>query len=119
MMKKQLVIPALAFAMATSSFVTAQPFAAAPAPAFQDHERSWDTPPADFREVQTQGFHDGVEGARKDYDKHRRPDVNDRDEYRHPHVAPSLQADYRDGFRQGYEKAWDHMMHANSNDAPR
>jgi hypothetical protein len=120
MKKKYLAVPVLSFALATSGFAMAQPFAA-PAPAFQDHDRDhdWDTPPAEFREVQRQGFHDGIEGARRDYDKHHRPDVNNRDEYRHPHVAPSLQADYREGFRQGYQTAWDHMMHANSNDAPR
>jgi hypothetical protein len=120
MISSKLVIPALALALATPGFATAQPFAVS-APALQDHDRddhdrdhNWDTPPAEFREVQRQGYHDGLEGARKDYDNHRRPDVNNRDEYRHPHVAPSLQADYREGFRRGYETAWDHMMHANS-----
>jgi hypothetical protein len=90
----------------------AQPFSA-PAPAFQDHDhdRDWDTPPQEFREVQRQGYHDGIDGARKDYDNHRRPDVNNRDEYRHPHVAPSVQGDYREGFRRGYENAMEHMMH--------
>jgi len=116
-MKKKLAVSALAFALTTSGFAMAQPFTAAPASAFQDHD--WDTPPSDFREVQRQGFHDGIEGARKDYDNHRRPDVNNRDEYRHPHVAPSLQSDYREGFRRGYQTAWDHMMHANANDGPR
>jgi hypothetical protein len=116
-MKKKLAVSALAFALTTSGFAMAQPFTAPPASAFQDHD--WDTPPSDFREVQRQGFHDGIEGARKDYDNHRRPDVNNRDEYRHPHVAPSLQSDYREGFRRGYQTAWDHMMHANANDGPR
>ena len=51
-----------------------------------------------------------VEGARKDYDNHRRPDVNNRDEYRHPHVPASARGDYRDGFRRGYETAMDHLM---------
>jgi hypothetical protein len=109
-MRKYLAIPAIAFALATSGIVNAQPLAA-PAPSYQDH--GWDTPPQEFREVQRQGYHDGIEGARKDYDNHRRPDVNNRDEYRHPHVAPSVQGDYRDGFRRGYETAMDHMMHAN------
>jgi hypothetical protein len=86
-------------------------------PASQDHDRDrghdWNVPPEEFREVQRQGYHDGIEGARKDYDNHRRPDVNNRDEYRHPHVAPNAKGDYRDGFRRGYETAMDHMMHAN------
>jgi hypothetical protein len=113
MMRKQLAIPALAFALATSGFAMAQPFAAT-APAFQDHDRDrdrdWDTPPQEFRDIQRQGYHDGVEGARKDYDNHRRPDVKNRDEYRHPHVPESARADYREGFRRGYDTAWDHLM---------
>ncbi|HWW97896.1 MAG TPA: hypothetical protein VNY74_09365 [Edaphobacter sp.] len=91
----------------------AQPFAA-PAPAFQDHDRDhdrdWNMPPQELREIQREGFHDGIEGARKDYDNHRRPDVSNRDEYRHPHVPGNARADYREGFRRGYETAMDHLM---------
>jgi hypothetical protein len=39
--------------------------------------------------------------------------VNNRDEYRHPHVADSAKADYREGFRKGYETAMDHLMNVN------
>jgi hypothetical protein len=93
----------------------AQPLAS-PSSAFQDRDRDrdWDMPPQEFRDIQRQGFHDGIEGARKDYDNHRRPDVNNRDEYRHPHVAASAHADYREGFRRGYEVAMDHLMNVNS-----
>jgi hypothetical protein len=82
--------------------------AAAAAVAAQDHGQ-WDTPPQEFREIQRQGFHDGVEGARKDFDNHRRPDVDNRDEYRHPHVPESERSDYREGFRRGYEQAVQHL----------
>jgi hypothetical protein len=113
MMRNQLAISALALVLSTSGFAMAQPFAA-PAPAFQyqdhDHDRDWNQPPQEFREIQQKGYHDGIEGARKDYDNHRRPDVNNRDEYRHPHVPDSAKADYREGFRSGYQTAWDHMM---------
>ena len=117
MMRNQLAIPALLLALATPSLVTAQPFAA-PAPAIQDHDRDhdrdrdhdWNIPPQEFREIQRQGFHDGIEGARRDYDNHRRPDVNNRDEFRHPHVPDSARADYREGFRRGYETAMDHLI---------
>jgi hypothetical protein len=113
MMRNQLAISALALALSTSGFAMAQPFAAA-APAFQDHDRDhdrdWNLPPEEFRDIQRQGYHDGIEGARKDYDNHRRPDVNNRDEYRHPHVPESARADYREGFRRGYDSAWDHLM---------
>ena len=109
-MRNQLAIPALALALATSGFAATQPFAASPAAAIQDHDRNWDAPPQEFRDIQRQGYHDGIEGARKDYDNHRRPDVNNRDEYRHPHVPDSAKADYREGFRRGYEAGMDHLM---------
>jgi hypothetical protein len=113
MIRNQLAVSALVLALSTSGFAMAQPFAAS-APAFQDHDhdhdRDWNLPPQEFREIQQKGYHDGIEGARKDYDNHRRPDVNNRDEYRHPHVPESARSDYREGFRRGYETAWDHMM---------
>jgi hypothetical protein len=113
MIRNQLAISALALTLSASGFATAQPFSA-PAAAIQDHDRDhdhdWNLPPQEFREIQQRGYHDGIEGARKDYDNHRRPDVNNRDEYRHPHVPESARGDYREGFRRGYETAWDHMM---------
>jgi hypothetical protein len=113
MIRNQLAISALALTLTASGFATAQPFSA-PAAAIQDHDRDhdhdWNLPPQEFREIQQKGYHDGIEGARKDYDNHRRPDVNNRDEYRHPHVPESARADYREGFRRGYDTAWDHMM---------
>ncbi len=78
-----------------------------PPPAYQG---GWDQPPAEFREIQRQGFHDGVEGARHDFDHHRAPNVNNRDEYRHPHVPPSARADYRLGFHRGYDVAMNHLL---------
>jgi hypothetical protein len=35
--------------------------------------------------------------------------VNNRDEYRHPHVSPSAREDYREGFRRGYDAAMRHL----------
>ncbi len=87
--------------------VTAQE---APRPEYSHEQSGWDAPPSEFREIQRQGYHDGIEGARKDFDNHRRPDVNNRDEYRHPHVAESAREDYREGYRRGYEKGMDHLM---------
>lgn len=80
-----------------------------PPPGFTQEPDGWDRPPSEFREIQRQGFHDGVEGARKDFDHHRAPNVNDREEYRHPHVSPSGRDDYREGFRRGYEVAMNHL----------
>jgi hypothetical protein len=107
-MRNRLAVSALALALAMSGVVIAQPYAAPSLAYGQDH--AWDTPPQEFRDIQRQGFHDGIEGARKDYDNHRRADVNNRDEYRHPHVPESARADYREGFRRGYEAAMDHLM---------
>ncbi len=74
-----------------------------------DHHDDWDQPPREFREIQRQGFHDGVEGAKKDFDHHRMPDVNNRDEYKHPNVPKSDREDYREGFRRGYDAAMAHL----------
>jgi hypothetical protein len=73
-------------------------------------QQGWDAPPHEFSEIQRKGFHDGVDGARKDFDRHRAPNVEDRDEYRHPHVDASARDDYRAGFRRGYDAAMNHLQ---------
>lgn len=70
----------------------------------------WDAFPNEFNDIQRRGFHDGIEGARHDYENHRPPDVNNRDEYRHPHLPPDAREAYRDGFRRGYDRAMAHLM---------
>jgi hypothetical protein len=85
--------------------------AGSPAAGVAQERGDWDAPPPEFREAQRQGFHDGVEGARRDFDNHRPPNVKNRDEYRHPHVPRDQREDYREGFRQGYDRA---MAHLNS-----
>ena len=101
------------FAFSLACFVPGKAIAAAgPAAGAQydhDHDHNWDAPPAEFREAQRQGFHDGIEGARKDFDNHRPPNVENREEYRHPHIAHDLREDYRDGYRAGYERAMTHL----------
>lgn len=78
----------------------------------------WDAPPPEFQEVQRRGFHDGIEGARKDFDNHRPPNPNNRDEYRHPPVERSLRGDYRNGFARGYQVSMNHILHANGGPRP-
>src|SRR5271168_4845164 len=68
----------------------------APAPGYGAHGNSWNAP-SEFNEAQRHGYQDGEEGARKDFENHRRPDVNNRDEYRHPKVSKVLRNDYREG----------------------
>src|ERR1700748_557594 len=100
-------VPILAIALVTPSFAVSQSYA--PPPPGYGQAGGWDVPPQEFRDIQRQGYHDGIEGARKDFDNHRRPDVNNRDEYRHPHVPASARDDYREGFRRGYETAMSHL----------
>lgn len=53
--------------------------------------------------MEQRGFYDGVKGADRDFQNRRRPDVNNRDEYRDPDGMPRwAQHEYREGFRRGY-----------------
>lgn len=115
------ILPLMAAVLGVSGVVVAQgrgPYqpvdgvaATAYAQDYDHHDHDdWDQAPHEFREIQRKGFHDGVDGARKDFDNHRRPDVNNREEYRHPDVPRSEREDYRDGFRRGYEAAMSHLM---------
>ena len=110
---KWLALPVMAVAACTIGFSPSAAHAAAqPLPAQVSDQGAWDAPPAEFREVQRQGFHDGIEGARKDFDHHRAPNVNGRAEYRHPHVDASARDDYREGYRRGYDVAMQHLQGA-------
>ena len=71
----------------------------------------WDAPPGEMREVARQGFRDGIVGAQRDMQNHRRPNVNNRDEFRHPRVPPNVRADYQMGFQRGYDTAMRHAMY--------
>ena len=48
-------------------------------------------------------------GRSKDFDNHRMPDVNNRDEDRYPKVSKADREDYREGYRRGYDAAMDHL----------
>ena len=73
-------------------------------------DRPWDAPPAEYDEVSRLGFHDGVEGARKDFGNHRSPDPHNREEFRHPHVKDRDKDAYRSAFERGYQVGWDHVQ---------
>jgi hypothetical protein len=81
-------------------------------------EGGWEAPPRELNETQRRGFHDGVEGARRDFDNHRRPDVENREEFRDPHVDREFREAYRDGFRRGYEEAAAHLWGAPTQPPP-
>ena len=61
-------------------------------------------------EARMRGFQQGMEGAMHDFENHRRPDPNNRDEYRHPNVPYQLQEAYRNGFQRGYDVAMRGLM---------
>lgn len=91
-----LLIPTLAFALLSSaSSAFAQQYYGPPSFAYAH---------GDVEEAMEQrGFRDGVVGAEHDFKNHRRPDVNNRDEYRNPSFIPGwAQNEYREGFRRGY-----------------
>lgn len=98
----------LALSLACITPARAHAIAASPAAAAAQ-DRPWDAPPDEFRDVQRQGFHDGIEAAHHDFDAHRRADADDHDAYRHPPVPHDQRNDYRDGFRRGHERAMAHL----------
>jgi hypothetical protein len=71
---------------------------------------AWDTPPKDLQVIQLKGFRDGIVGARKDFDKHREPNLNGREEYRNPHLPAGQKEAYRDGFSLGYGRGASHFV---------
>jgi len=82
---------------------------------------SWDAPPPEFSDIERRGFRDGIEGARKDYGNHRRPNVDNREEYRHPNLPRNEWNDYRGGFRRGYDRGMSYLTGAHNGpmEAPR
>jgi len=92
---------------------TAQPLLAAA----QDQDRDWDRPPDNYQDAQRRGFHEGIEAARRDFADHRHADADDHDVYKHPPVDEHDRGAFREGFKEGYHRAMDHMKHGD--DVPR
>jgi hypothetical protein len=108
-------LPAIALVLVTSGPGAAISSAApTPQPFAQDRDRDWDIPPREFNDLQRRGFRDGVEGARRDYGNHRRPDVNNREEYRNGNQPEP----YRAAFRSGYEMAASHLWGGEPSELP-
>ncbi len=112
MRKTWLTVSALAVALgATSGGIAAKAYAAAPSPAaaqYQDQGR-WDEAPSEYRDAQRQGFRDGIEAARRDFETRSHKDADDHERYRHPQVEREFRDDYRHAFREGYSRAMHHM----------
>ena len=111
MTMKKFAVPALALFLGATGLGTARAHGATgtPSAAAYGQERGWDAPPEQLNETERRGFRDGLEGAHKDFDNHRRPDVNNRDEYRDPELRGELREAYREGFRRGYERGMAHF----------
>jgi hypothetical protein len=106
---RALTVAALALFMASTTGVMVAQYYGPPSARYAQ-EPGWDQVPQEFRAAQQRGFRDGIEGARKDFQNHRPPNVNNRDEFRNPHfISPPDRADYRMGFRRGYDVAVHHM----------
>lgn len=73
-------------------------------------QQGWNVPPRDYREYARKGYFEGVEGARRDVENHRRPNVNNRDEFRRPNVPGQFRHDYRQGFKRGYTVSMQHLL---------
>jgi hypothetical protein len=73
-----------------------------PSPAYPYASRGWEAPPQESNDFQRRGYLDGVQGAERDFQNHRIWDVNNRDEFRKPHVPWNVRGDYREGFKRGY-----------------
>jgi hypothetical protein len=105
MILNRIAVPVFALVLGVTGVVISAPRPASAQP-------GWDVPPREFNQVQQRGFHDGVEGARKDFGNGRRPDVDNRDEYRNPDLPPGLRRTYREAFRRGYQVAASHLWGA-------
>jgi hypothetical protein len=123
MTKTWIAISALALSLgATSGGIAAKAFAAPPAsPAAGYQEGRWDEPPSEYRDASRQGFHDGIEAARRDFETRSHKDADDHDRYRHPSVEREFFDDYRHAFREGYSRAMHHLKeerHDHDEDVP-
>lgn len=70
----------------------------------------WDAPPGAYSDVQRQGFHDGIDAARRDFHDGRPPNFAQHQEFRQPHLPPPARHDYRNSYRQGYQLAMQHIQ---------
>ncbi len=96
--------------LATSICVPNLSMAQGPPPGYHA-EGGWDAPPSGYQEIGRRGYQDGIEGARKDFENHRKPNVKNRDEYKHPSVPSADRDEYRASFRRGYDTGVEHFMH--------
>jgi hypothetical protein len=112
---KWISVPALALCLASTGTlkVHAQPGGAVGQ--YQEHPDHWNEPPNGYSDAQRRGFHEGVEAARRDVQEGRRVDADDHEAYRHPQVEQGQRQEFREGFREGYHRAIEHMKNDGGN----
>jgi hypothetical protein len=103
----RLTLPALVLALGVPALLVAQN---GQPQDHRDYDRGgWDAPPQEFRDMQRQGFRDGIQAGRRDFESHRPPHVDAVMEFRNPSVPEGARDEYREGFRRGYEVAFSHL----------
>ena len=110
-MKKMLSCFSIATLAAATLFTAPIARAIPQPPPLAFGQEPWAEPPGELQGIEREGFHDGIEGARKDAENHRPPNVNNREEYRHPHYGGADRQAYRRGYRRGYRVGVEHLMH--------
>jgi hypothetical protein len=96
MMRKALALVVLSLPFVLAGCSHPQPVVYAPPP----------PPPPGYTQVAEQGYHDGVEAARRDIAQGRAPNAQRHPRFRNPPVPPPAFEDYRHGFREGYRAAY-------------
>ena len=113
---KRVLVPGIAVSLMLgvgAAFAQYGPPPQGPPPGYQQPgPGGWDAAPPEYQDEFTRrGFHDGIEGARKDYENHRPPNPNNRDEFRHPGFIPGpYRREYREAFKRGYFMAVRHFQ---------
>jgi len=81
----------------------------------QDRDHDRDDAPREWNDIQRKGFHDGMTGAQRDWDNHRNPNPENRDEFRDVDLPRDQAELYREGFRRGYNVAAARLWGSNYN----
>jgi len=116
---KRISVPVLALCMASTGALQAHARAAQPGGGVsqsRDHPDRWGEAPNGYSDAQRRGFHEGTEAARRDFQEGRRLDADDHQAYRHPPVEEGQRREFRDGFREGYQRAIEHMRNDRDHD---
>ena len=71
-------------------------------------------PPPNYSQIVQQGYHDGYYAAQNDVRRGNPPGFDHHPRFRNPPVPPPAVPEYRQGFREGYER----FLHPNGGPPP-